>query len=209
MKVDVYKLDGTKLGESLEISDKVFAAEPNDHVIYLAVKDNLANKRQGTAKAKEKSEVNGTTKKPWRQKGRGTARAGSFRSPLWVGGATVFGPKPRNYRQKLNKKVNRLARISALSYKVKANQLLVVEDFNFEAPKTKEFINILENLNVNGKKALFLTNGTLENIYLSGRNVERVQIIEANNASAYDILNNQVLILQKSAIESLEKILIN
>lgn len=209
MKVDVFKLDGTKSGESIELSDKVFVAEPNDHVIYLSVKAHLANRRQGTAKAKERSEVSGTTKKPWRQKGRGTARAGSFRSPLWVGGGTVFGPKPRNYRQKLNKKVSRLARISALSYKVKANQLFVIEDFNFDNPKTKEFNKILENLKVDGKKTLVLTNGNLENIYKSGRNIEKVQIAEATNASAYDLLNNQVVVLQKSAVESLEKILIN
>lgn len=204
MKLDVYKIDGTKTGEQVELSKDIFEIEPNDHVLYLAVKAYLANQRQGTHKTKERSEVRGGGRKPWRQKGRGGARAGSIRSPLWVGGGTVFGPKPRDYRQKLNKKVNALARKSALSYKAKNNQIIVVEDFDFEKPKTKDFVSILKALNVNGKKALLLTNGTLENVYKSGRNVEKVKILEANKASAYEILNNQILILQKSAVSLLE-----
>ncbi|NLT52005.1 MAG: 50S ribosomal protein L4 [Ignavibacteria bacterium] len=203
MKVDVYKIDGSKSGEQLELSDEVFAIEPNDHVIYLAVKAHLANKRQGTAKSKERSEVNGGGKKPWRQKGRGGARAGSSRSPLWVGGGTIFGPKPRNYRQKINKKVKNLARKSALSYKAKASQLLVVEDFKLDIPKTKEFAGILENLKVYGKKTLFLTNGINENVFRSGRNIEKVSIIEAGKASTYDLLNNQILVMQKGAVEEI------
>ncbi len=203
MKVDVYKIDGSKAGEQLELNDEIFAIEPNDHVIYLAVKAHLANKRQGTAKSKERSEVSGGGKKPWRQKGRGGARAGSSRSPLWVGGGTIFGPKPRNYRQKINKKVKNLARKSALSYKVKASQLMIVEDFNLGAPKTKEFAGILEKLNVYGKKTLFLTSGMNENVFRSGRNIEKVSIIEAGKASTYDLLNNQVVVMQKGAVEEI------
>lgn len=204
MKLDVYKIDGTKTGEQVELSKDIFEIEPNDHALYLAVKAYLANQRQGTHKTKERSEVRGGGRKPWRQKGRGGARAGSIRSPLWVGGGTIFGPKPRDYRQKLNKKVNALARKSALSYKAKNNQIIVVEDFDFEKPKTKDFVNILKALNLNGKKTLLLTNGTLENVYKSGRNIERVNILEANKASAYELLNNQILILQKSALTLLE-----
>lgn len=204
MKLEVYKQDGTKSGETVELSKEIFEIEPNDHVIYLAVKAYLANQRQGTHKAKERSEVRGGGKKPWKQKGRGGARAGTTRSPLWIGGGSIFGPKPRDYRQKLNKKVLTLARKSALSYKAKANQILVVEDFNFEAPKTKNFVSILNALKVNGKKTLLLTNGTQENVYKSGRNVARINILEANKASAYDLLNNQVLVLQKSAVNLLE-----
>lgn len=204
MKLEVYKKDGTKSGESLELSKEIFEIEPNDHVIYLAVKAFLANQRQGTHKAKERSEVNGGGKKPWRQKGRGGARAGTTRSPLWVGGGSIFGPKPRNYRQKLNKKVASLARKSALSYKAKANQIVLVEDFNFESPKTKDFVSILNALKVKGKKTLLLTNGHQENVYKSGRNIPKVNILEANKASAYDLLNNQVLLMQKSAVNLLE-----
>jgi len=207
MKLEVFKTDGTKSGEQVELSKDIFEIKPNDHVLYLAVKAYLANQRQGTHKAKEKSEVRGGGKKPWRQKGRGGARAGSVRSPLWVGGGSIFGPKPRNYRQKLNKKVISLARKSALSYKAKAEQIIIVEDFNFEAPKTKEFNKILNSLQLKGKKTLLLTNGTLTNVYKSGRNIERVNILEANKASAYDLLNNQVLLLQKSAVNLLESTL--
>ena len=209
MKFDVYKIDGSKSGESVELSDDVFVLDPNDHVIYLAVKAYLANQRQGTSKAKERNEVRGGGRKPWKQKGRGGARAGTVRSPLWVGGGTIFGPKPRNYRQKLNKKVRRLARVSALSYKAKASQIVVLEDFNFDNPKTTEFAEIMKKLNILGKKSLFLTNGLRENVYKAGRNIDRVKIIEADKASTYDILNNQVLVLQKGAIESIEKYLKN
>ncbi len=204
MKLEVLKTDGTKSGEKVDLSKEIFCIEPNDHVLYLAVKAYLANQRQGTHKAKERNEVRGGGKKPWRQKGRGGARAGSTRSPLWVGGGSIFGPKPRDYTQKLNKKVVSLARKSALSYKAKANQIIVVEDFNFESPKTKEFAKILNALQLKGKKTLFLTNGTLENVYKSGRNIERINILEANKASAYELLNNQILVMQKSAVNLLE-----
>jgi len=207
MKVDVYKIDGTKSGESIELTDEIFGIEPNDHVIYLSVKAYLANQRQGTHKAKERSEKRGGGKKPWRQKGRGTARAGTSRSPIWVGGGTIFGPRVRSYRQKLNAKVKKLARKSALSYKAKADQIIVVEDFNFDKQKTKNFQNILEAFKIDGKRILLLTNGTLKNIFMSGRNIPKVNILEADKAATYQILNNQVLLIQKSAVDSLVKIL--
>jgi large subunit ribosomal protein L4 len=207
MKLEVYKIDGSKSGETLELSDAIFGIEPNDHVIYLAVKAHLANKRQGTHKAKERSEVSGGGKKPWRQKGRGTARAGTTRSPLWVGGGTIFGPKPRNYRQKLNKKVTKLARKSALSYKAKADQILVIEDFDFEAPKTNKLEEILKSLNLDGKKVLLLTDETRTNLYKSGRNIPKVNVLEANKASTYDLVNNQILMIQASAVKKIEDIL--
>ncbi|MCF8242204.1 MAG: 50S ribosomal protein L4 [Melioribacteraceae bacterium] len=203
MKVDIYKIDGSKSGSQLDLNDDIFGVEPNDHVVYLAVKAHLANKRQGTHKAKERNEVRGGGRKPWRQKGRGTARAGTSRSPIWVGGGRIFGPKPRDYSQKLNKKVSVLARKSALSYKAKAEQIVIVEDFNFDEPKTKDFAKILDALKISGKRALLLTNGTLLNVYKSGRNIPKVNIVEANKASTYDLVNNQVLLLQQSAVEQL------
>ena len=205
MTLDVLKIDGSKSGEKVKLPDNIFAIEPNDHAIYLSVKAYLANQRKGTHKAKERGEVRGGGKKPWKQKGRGGARAGTTRSPLWVGGGTIFGPRPRNYRQELPKKVKRLARKSALSYKVKDEQLLVVEDFNLEQPKTKDFNKILNSLNVNGKKVLLLTDTNKVNVYKSGRNIPKVQILEASKASTYDLLNNQILIIQKSAVKEIEK----
>ena len=205
MKLDVLKINGKKSGKKVDLSDEIFGIEPNDHAIYLAVKSYLANQRQGTHKAKERSEVRGGGKKPWKQKGRGGARAGTTRSPLWIGGGTIFGPRPRNYRQDLPKKVKRLARKSALSYKVKDEQLILVEDFNFEKPKTKEFAGILESLNLTGKKILLLTNGNQEVVFKSGRNIPKTKILEAAKASTYDILNNQVLLIQESAVDILHK----
>ncbi len=201
MKMDVLKIDGTPSGKQCELPDDIFAIEPNDHVLYLSVKAYLANQRQGTHKAKERGEVRGGGKKPWRQKGRGGARAGTIRSPLWVGGGTIFGPRPRDYRQDLPKKVIKLARKSALSHKVKANQLLVVEDFDFDTPKTKDFMKILNNLKIAGKKTLVLTNGNRISVYKSGRNIPKIQILEADKASAYDILNNQIILLQEGGVE--------
>jgi large subunit ribosomal protein L4 len=201
MKLDIYKIDGKSSGKKIDMSKDIFGIEPNDHAIYLAVKTYLANQRQGTHKTKERSEIRGGGKKPWKQKGRGGARAGTSRSPLWVGGGRIFGPRPRNYNQSIPKKVKSLARKSAFSYKIKDGQVIVIEDFNFEVSKTKEFSNILKALNVAGKKVLLLTNGKQENVYKSGRNIPKVKILEANKASTYDILNNQVLILQKSAVD--------
>ncbi len=209
MTVDVYKIDGSVAKEKVNLSDDIYAIEPNDHAIYLDVKAYLANQRQGTHKSKERGEVSGGGKKPWRQKGRGGARAGTIRSPLWVGGGTIFGPRPRDYRQKLPQKVKLLARKSALSYKIKDNQLMVVEDFSFEQPKTKEFVQILKNLKISGKKVLLLTTDYNNVVHKSGRNIPKVQILEASKASTYDILNNQVLLLQKGAIDVIEKNLTN
>ena len=203
MKLDVYKIDGSKSGETVTLDENIFGIEPNNHVLYLSVKAHLANKRQGTHKTKERNEVRGGGRKPWKQKGRGTARAGTTRSPLWVGGGTIFGPKPRDYSQSLNKKVKKLARKSALSSKAKAEQIMVVEDFNFENPKTKEFSTVIKSLNLEGKKILLLTSENLENVYKSGRNITKVNILEANNASTYDLVNNQVLVLQKGALDKI------
>jgi large subunit ribosomal protein L4 len=205
MKLDIYKTDGSVSGKKINLSDDIFAVEPNDHVIYLTVKAYLANQRQGTHKAKERGEVRGGGKKPWRQKGRGGARAGTIRSPLWIGGGTIFGPRPRNYRQDLTKKVKSLARKSALSYKAKDDQIMVVEDFKFDQPKTKELINMLKALKVDDKKVLMLTGEVDEAVYKSGRNIPKVKILEAAKASAFDILNNQVLLLQKTAVDVLAK----
>jgi large subunit ribosomal protein L4 len=205
MKLDILKKDGTSSGEQIELSDDIFGIEPNDHAIYLSVKAYLANQRQGTHKTKERGEVRGGGKKPWKQKGRGGARAGTIRSPLWVGGGTIFGPRPRDYRQDLPKKVRKLARKSALSYKIKDEQIIVVEDFSINTPKTKDFNEILAALKVNGKKILFLTGSHDNNIYRSGRNISKVQIMEASKASTYDILNNQILVLQKTALDTIEK----
>ena len=203
MTLDIYKIDGKPSGKKVKLDEEIFGIQPNDHAIYLSVKAYLANQRQGTHKAKERSEVRGGGKKPWRQKGRGTARAGTIRSPLWIGGGTIFGPRPRDYRQKLPQKLKQLARKSALSHKVKDEQLIIVEDFSFEKPKTKEFISILDSFNANGKKTLLLTGKNDTNVYKSGRNISKVNVLEASKASAYDILNNQLLILQKSAVDAI------
>ncbi|WP_337872098.1 50S ribosomal protein L4 [Ignavibacterium sp.] len=207
MTIDVLKIDGSKSGEKLELSDSIFAIEPNDHAIYLDVKAYLANQRQGTHKAKERGEVRGGGKKPWKQKGRGGARAGTIRSPLWVGGGTIFGPRPRDYRQDLPKKVKQLARKSALSYKAKDEQLVVVEDFSFDKPKTKDFVIVLESLKLSGKKVLLLTGDYKPEVYKSGRNIPKVQVLEAAKATTYDLLNNQILVMQKSAVNVIENIL--
>lgn len=205
MKIDVLKTDGSSTGRQIELSDEIFGIEPNSHAMYLSVKSYLANQRQGTHKAKERGEVRGGGKKPWKQKGRGGARAGTTRSPLWVGGGTIFGPRPRNYRQDLPKKAKKLARTSAFSSKVKDEQLMVVEDFNFDSPRTKDFVQILNALNADGKKVLLLTNGNQNTVYKSGRNIPKVKVLEADKASTYDILNNQILVLQESAVSAITK----
>ena len=205
MTLEIYNKDGKPSGKKAELDDAIFGIQPNDHSIYLSVKAFLANQRHGTHKAKERAEVRGGGKKPWRQKGRGTARAGTTRSPIWIGGGTIFGPRPRDHRQKLPKKVRQLARKSALSYKAKDEQLIVVEDFTFEKPSTKDFISIMDALNLNGKKILLLTGKNDINVYKSGRNISKISILEANKASTYDILNNQLLILQQSAVEAISE----
>lgn len=203
MTLDIYKIDGKPSGKKAKLDEAIFGVEPNDHAIYLTVKAFLANQRQGTHKAKERAEVRGGGRKPWRQKGRGTARAGTIRSPLWIGGGTIFGPRPRDYRQKLPKKVKQLARKSALSYKAKDEQLMIVEDFTFEKPATKEFVSFMNALNLNGKKILLLTGKNDENVYKSGRNISKVNVLEASKASTYDLLNNQLLIIQQSAVDTI------
>ncbi|CUS76813.1 LSU ribosomal protein L4P [Candidatus Kryptonium thompsonii] len=204
MRLEVYKIDGTKSGEYVELRPDIFEIKPNDHAIYLAVKAYLANQRQGTHKTKTRGEVRGGGRKPWPQKHTGRARAGSIRSPLWVGGGTVFGPVPRDYSLDLPKKVKQLARKSALSYKAKDEQIIVVEDFTFEEPKTKKMVEILKAFNLLNKKVLLLTASTDLNVYKSGRNIPGLNILEAYKASTYDILNNQMILIQKSAVEVLQ-----
>ena len=201
MELAVYNIKGEDTGKKVTLNDEVFAIEnPNQHVIYLAVKQYLANHRQGTHKAKERSEVSGSTRKLGRQKGGGGARRGDINSPLLSGGARVFGPRPRDYRFKLNKKTKELARRSALTLKAADNEILVVEDFTFEAPKTKDFINVANNLKINGKKSTWVLADQNKNVYLSARNIEGVRIATASDLNTYVILDNKVLVLSESAV---------
>lgn len=186
------------------LNDAIYAIEPNDHAIYLDVKLIMANQRQGTAKSKERSEISGSTRKLGRQKGGGGARRGDINSPVLVGGGRVFGPKPRDYGFKLNKKVRQLARKSALSYKAQENALMVVEDFTFDAPKTKSVVEILKNLKVSDKKTLFVTAGADKVVYLSARNIERVQVMPANALNTYKVLNADVMVVSESALAVIE-----
>lgn len=207
MKVKVYKTDGTESGVEVELSDDVFAIEPNDTVVYEDVKAFLAHQRQGTAKTKGRSELRGGGRKAYRQKGTGNARRGSMRSPLIRGGGTVFGPKPRTYTINLTKKMKQLARKSALTYKARENAVMVVEDFQFDEPKTSKFAEILNNLKLQGKKVLLLLPGTDTNIYKSGRNIPKVHILEANKPSTYEILNADVLLLAQGSVDVLHSTL--
>ncbi len=201
MELAVYNIKGEDTGKKVTLNDEVFAIEnPNQHVIYLAVKQYLANKRQGTHKAKERSEVSGSTRKLGRQKGGGGARRGDINSPLLTGGGRVFGPRPRDYRFKLNKKTKALARRSALTLKAADNEILVIEDFAFEAPKTKDFINIANNLKISGKKSTWVLADQNKNVYLSARNIEGVKIATASDLNTYVILDNKVLVLSESAV---------
>jgi large subunit ribosomal protein L4 len=209
MELNVYKIDGSVSDEKVELPASIFEIEPNHHLIYQAVRAFNSNQRQGTHKAKERSEVRGGGKKPWRQKGRGTARAGTTRSPLWVGGGTIHGPKPRLYKLQLNAKSSKIARKSALSLKAKDGNIIIVEDINFEKPKTKDFSSILKNLKLENKKVLMLIPDGSENIYKSGRNIEKISLMNAKNAGTYDLLNNQLILIQKSALETLCKPLLN
>ncbi|HBI81984.1 MAG TPA: 50S ribosomal protein L4 [Bacteroidales bacterium] len=205
MEIKVLNIEGKETGRSIQLEDSIFAIEPNDHAIYLDVKQILANRRQGTHKSKQRNEISGSTRKLKRQKGTGTARAGSIKSPLFRGGGRIFGPVPRDYSFKLNKKVKQLARKSALAYKVKGNALMVVEDFNFDAPRTKEFVSICKNLNIADKKALFLLGETNKNIYLSSRNLQKQLTIIASSVNTYDILNADMLVLTESSVDVLNK----
>jgi large subunit ribosomal protein L4 len=209
MELEVYKKDGTKSGEKVKLAPEIFEIKPNDHAIYQAVRSIQANQRQGTHKVKSRGEVSGGGKKPFKQKKTGRARAGTTRSGVWVGGGSIFGPKPHDYVLKLSAKVRALARKSALSYKAKDNQIVIVEDFNMEAPKTKELAVVLKALSLSGKKTLFLTAKTEAIVYKSGRNIPTLNVREADKASTYDILDTQVLLIQKSAIDILQKSLLN
>ena len=207
MEVSVLNINGQETGRKVALNDAIFGIEPNDHVLYLDVKQFLANQRQGTAKAKERSEVSGSTRKLGRQKGGGGARRGDINSPVLVGGGRVFGPKPRDYRFKLNKKVKVLARKSALSYKMQENAIIVVEDFTFDAPKTKEFVNITKNLKVEGKKTLLVLPEVNKNVYLSARNLKSAEVMTANTINAYKVLNADVLVISEKSLETIDQIL--
>lgn len=207
MDIAVLKNSGEDTGRKVSLSDDIFGIEPNDHAIYLDVKQFLANQRQGTHKSKERGEISGSTRKIKKQKGTGTARAGSIKSPIFRGGGRVFGPKPRNYSFKLNKKLKALARKSALTYKAKDNGLVVLEDFSFEAPKTKEFANVLSNLSVADKKTLFVVSNENKNVALSGRNVQNAKVTTADELSTYDVLNADSLLISESSVEKLQNLL--
>jgi large subunit ribosomal protein L4 len=207
MQVEVLNISGKKTAKKVDLVDSIFNAEPNDHCIYLDVKQYLANQRQGTHKSKERAEIARTTKKLKRQKGTGGARAGSMKSPLFIGGGRAFGPKPRDYSFKLNKKVKSLARISALTYKAKENAITVLEDFNFEAPKTKNFVDLIKNLNLADKKTLVILGGANKNVYLSSRNIQGTKVINASDLNTYDILHAENLVLAESSVKVIETIL--
>jgi len=207
MELNVLNIKGQETGRKVTLNEAIFGVEPNDHVIYLDVKQYMANQRQGTAKAKERSEHAGSTRKLGRQKGGGGARHGDINSPLLKGGGRVFSPKPRDYGFKLNKKVKQLARKSALSYKVQENAIIVVEDFNFEAPKTKEFISMAKNLKVDGKKLLVVLPESNKNIYLSARNLQKAECIIAQNVNTYKVLNADVMIITENSLKAIDGVL--
>ncbi|MFY7988111.1 MAG: 50S ribosomal protein L4 [Flavobacterium sp.] len=205
MEVKVLDINGKDTGRKVQLSDSVFGIEPNNHAVYLDVKQYLANQRQGTHKAKERAEVAGSTRKIKKQKGTGTARAGSKKSPLFKGGGTVFGPRPRSYSFKLNKSLKRLARKSAFSLKVKESNLVVVEDFNFETPNTKNFINVLKALGLENKKSLFVLGESNKNVYLSSRNLKASSVVINSELSTYEILNANNLVLLEGSLEGIEE----
>ncbi|WP_036878643.1 50S ribosomal protein L4 [Xylanibacter oryzae] len=207
MEINVLNIKGEDTGRKVTLNESIFGIEPNDHVLYLDVKQYLANQRQGTAKSKERSEISGSTRKLGRQKGGGGARRGDINSPILVGGARVFGPKPRDYRFKLNKKVKVLARKGALSYKAKDNAILIVEDFNFETPKTKEFIEMSKNLKVDGRKVLYVLPEANKSVYLSARNLQRSEVILASALNAYKVLNADVIVVTEKSLSTIDGIL--
>lgn len=207
MEISVLNIKGQETGRKVTLNEAIFGIEPNDHVLYLDVKQYLANQRQGTAKSKERSEMSGSTRKLGRQTGGGGARHGDINSPLLRGGGRVFGPKPRDYRFKLNKKVKSLARKSALSYKAQENAIIVLEDFNMELPKTKEFLNITKNLKVDNKKMLLVLPEVNKNVYLSARNLQKSEVMLATNVNAYKVLNADVLVLTENSLQAIDAIL--
>ena len=204
MKVEVVDINGKNTGRKVELSDAIFAIEPNKHAVYLDVKQYLANQRQGTHKAKERADIKGSTRKIKKQKGTGTARAGSIKSPIFRGGGRVFGPRPRNYGFKLNKNLKRLARQSALSIKAKEDNIVVVENFNFEAPKTRDFVNVLKALELENKKSLFVLDSSNKNVYLSSRNLKSSNIINASSLNTYNVLNANKIVLSETCLEEIE-----
>ena len=206
MKINIVDTNGKENGRSIELPDSLFGIEPNEHVMYLAVKQYLANQRQGTHSARERGEIRGSTRKIKRQKGTGTARAGSIKSPVFRGGGRIFGPKPRNYSLKLNKKVKSLARASALSAKAKSDSIIVVEDFSFDKPKTKEYSNVLNNLGVLDKKVLHLVSEKDNTLFLSNRNIPKAKMKEVRELNTYEILNADKLVFFESAIEKIKEI---
>ena len=203
MKLEVLTIEGKNAGKSVELPAEIFGIEPNEHAVYLAVKQYNANQRQGTHKAKEKGEITASTRKIKRQKGTGTARAGSLKSGVFRGGGRIFGPRPRNYGFKLNKKVKQLARKSALSSKAASGQIIVVEDFTFDTPKTKEFLNIMNNLNVGNEKALLVVGEYDNTLHLSSRNLPKTGVTRAQDLNTYDILNSQKLVLSEASVEKI------
>lgn len=205
MEVKVLDINGKETGRTVTLSDSVFAIEPNKHAVYLDVKQYLANQRQGTHKAKERAEVTGSTRKIKKQKGTGTARAGSVKNPLFKGGGTVFGPRPRSYSFKLNKGLKRLARKSALALKAKESNLIVVENFEFEAPSTKNFINVLKALGLENKKSLFVLGDTNKNVYLSSRNLKGSSVVTTSELNTYNVLHSNSLVLLEGALEGIEE----
>ena len=207
MEVSVYNINGQETGRKVALNESIFGIEPNDHVLYLDVKRYMAAQRQGTAKSKERSEHAGSTRKLGRQKGGGGARRGDINSPLLRGGGRVFGPTPRDYSIKLNHKVTILARKSALSYKAKEDSIIVVEDFNLDAPKTKDFVNITKNLKVEGKKLLFLLPETNKNVYLSARNLQRTVVMPASTLNTYKVLDADVVVMTENSLKAIDEIL--
>ena len=206
MELNVVDIKGQETGRKVQLPDSVFGIEPNDHAIYLDVKQYLANNRQGTHKSKERAEITGSTRKIKKQKGTGTARAGSVKSPVFRGGGRVFGPQPRNYRFKLNKKLKQLARKSALAYKAKNNAIVVVEDFQLESPKTKEFVNIRKNLKVDANSSLVVIKGLNRNLYLSSRNIPKSEVATTADLNTYSIMKAQSLVLAESSVEEIAQL---
>ncbi len=207
MQVEIVNISGKKTTKKVDLTDGIFGVEPSDHSIYLDVKHYLAAQRQGTHKSKERAEISRTTKKLKRQKGTGGARAGSMKSPLFIGGGRAFGPRPRDYSFKLNKKVKVLARLSALTYKAKENAITVLEDFTFDAPKTSSYVELIKNLNLSDKKTLLVLGDSNKNVYLSSRNLEGAKVVTASELNTYDIVNAHTLILSESSVKALESLL--
>ncbi|MCM1450122.1 MAG: 50S ribosomal protein L4 [Clostridiales bacterium] len=206
MELAIYNIKGEDTGRKAVLNDEIFAIDPNEHAIYLDVKQYLANQRQGTHKSKERSEVSGSTRKLHKQKGGGGSRIGDINSPVLVGGGRVFGPRPRDYRFKLNKKLKQLARRSALALKAQENQIVVVEDFTFDAPKTKNYINFAKNLKVDGLKTLLVLAGQDKNVYLSSRNVPNTSVMAAGDLNTYAVMNNKALLVTESGLEVINKL---